>query len=398
MFRISAIALILSIGVSAGARADVPALHSGNADPITEGFTKLAGINSVAPVNDDAGYSAWQIVSGNNTTAYYFKPFDYVPAFQQGWKMTARLRLVETPGGSASFAYFGLNTHPGIPRFDVVVSRSGADAKIELFQSSLSYTLPGAAASWILAELRYDPVSKTAALSVNGTEVLSGYEGIQYFNEGRGLDFGGVNSTANFNLVRFQFGPEEELAGFTLKRSTVAGCKSVTGTVTLPSAAPPGGMPVTITETLASVNGPITVTVPAGASSKNFALKTKSVATDEEGTVSATLGGSTLSQNLTVRPMGMSSVSLTPNPAVGGNVVDATAKLECKAGPGPILVELSSSDAAVASPDVPSVVIPVGAQTAAFTVETAPVAAITKPKIIGKANGITKSKTLTVTP
>jgi len=104
------------------------------------------------------------------------------------------------------------------------------------------------------------------------------------------------------------------------------------------------------------------------------------------------------SQPLTVRPIGMLSVALTPTTVVGGLPVNGVAKLECKAGPGPILVEFGSTLPAVASTTVPNVLIPVGVQTAPVTVTTSPVAKTTKPKITATANGLTKSKTLTVTP
>jgi hypothetical protein len=111
-----------------------------------------------------------------------------------------------------------------------------------------------------------------------------------------------------------------------------------------------------------------------------------------------TIGGDSLTQPLTVRPMALASIALAPTSVVGGNAVAGTVKLACKAGPGDILVELGSTNAAVANPTVPSVVVPAGTQTMPFSVMTAPVATTTKPKIRGSANGVTKSKTLTVTP
>jgi hypothetical protein len=112
--------------------------------------------------------------------------------------------------------------------------------------------------------------------------------------------------------------------------------------------------------------------------------------------VSATLGSKTLSQSLTLRPVGMYSLSVVPSPVVGGLVATGTAKLECKAGPGPITVTLGSSNAVASVP--PSIVIPAGLQSGGFQVATTPVAVSTKAIISGTANGITKSRTLTVSP
>jgi hypothetical protein len=114
--------------------------------------------------------------------------------------------------------------------------------------------------------------------------------------------------------------------------------------------------------------------------------------------VSATYGGTTLTKPLTVRPMSVLSIPITPTTLVGGGISSGVVKLECKAGPGPILVEFGSTLPAVAGTTVPNVLIPVGVQTAPVTVTTSPVTKTTKPKITATANGLTKSKTLTVTP
>jgi hypothetical protein len=184
---------------------------------------------------------------------------------------------------------------------------------------------------------------------------------------------------------------------FTLKSALVAGCKSVSGRVTLPAPAPASGTLVLITDTLASATTPATLKIAAGATSRSFTVKTSAVAAEESGTVSVSFDGTTLSQPLTLRPMGVSSIRLDPKTVVGGADVTGTATLECLAGPGPIEVVLSSTDAAVAEPTMDSVLVPAGAKSAEFMVTTTPVLATTKPKIGGTANGIAKSRTLTVT-
>jgi hypothetical protein len=189
-----------------------------------------------------------------------------------------------------------------------------------------------------------------------------------------------------------------QLTSLTLKKPIVAGCKPMTGTVTLSGPAPAGGAVVTLSETLASGSVPASVTIPAGATSKTFKVTTAARSDPETGTVSATYGGTTLTKPLTIRPMSVLSIPITPTTLVGGGVSSGVVKLECKAGPGPILVEFGSTLPAVASTTVPNVLIPVGVQTAPVTVTTSPVAKTTKPKITATANGLTKSKTLTVTP
>ena len=188
------------------------------------------------------------------------------------------------------------------------------------------------------------------------------------------------------------------LSKVTLAKSLVSGCKSVTGTVFLTEAAPGAGVKVYLSDTLDAAKVPATVTVPAGALSKTFTVTTSAVAVNQAGTVSATLGPVTLGQPLTLRPMQMYSVSLTPTTVIGGNMVSGTAKLECKAGPGPVTVSLASTNAAVANPTTASISVPVGVSSAPFQVATSPVAANTKVTISATANGSTKTKSLTVTP
>jgi hypothetical protein len=183
-----------------------------------------------------------------------------------------------------------------------------------------------------------------------------------------------------------------------LNKSTVAGCQSVIGTLQLPNPAPAGGRVVYISDTLASTTMPASVTVPAGATTKTFSIKTTPVTTLRSGTITANFGGTIRTHKLSVRPIGMLSVALVPTTVAGGDPVAATAKLECKAAPGPITVDLASSNAAIANPVAASIVVPQGLQSVPFDVATRKVLSNRTVSISGTANGIKKSKTLTVTP
>src|SRR4030095_7067328 len=91
------------------------------------------------------------------------------------------------------------------------------------------------------------------------------------------------------------------------------------------------------------------------------------------GHVTATFPGIVRTRPLQVRPIGMLSVGLVPTTGVGTNAVAATAKLECKAPPEPITVNLASSDPAIANPVAASIVVPQGLQSAPFDVATSKV-------------------------
>ena len=163
----------------------------------------------------------------------------------------------------------------------------------------------------------------------------------------------GVDRTADNGSGTLETSPvalASTLSALTLNRSVVAGCKDVIGTVTLAVPAPAGGLRVTLSDTLTSATAPLSVTVPGGGLSRNFLIKTRPVLTGQSGAISATLDGKTLSQDLVVRPMGVTSVSLSPTTVVGGKPSSGVAKLECVAGPGPVTVNLRSGKPAIANP------------------------------------------------
>ena len=189
------------------------------------------------------------------------------------------------------------------------------------------------------------------------------------------------------------------LKTLTLTPATVAGSLSAKGTVTL-SAAAPNDTVVTLTSNNAVATVPLDITIPAGATSQSFAIKTKAVTSPVNATIQAKIGAGTISSTLTVRPIGVKSVTLTPNPVVGGSSVTGKVTLEAKipAGFSGITVTLSSSNPSVANPTVTSITIPAGASTGAFTINTSHVAANTAVTISAAANSISKTAKLTVTP
>jgi len=94
----------------------------------------------------------------------------------------------------------------------------------------------------------------------------------------------------------------------------------------------------------------------------------------------------------------MYSTTLSLSSVAGGSPVAGTVRLVCSAGPGPVTVELGSSDAAVAFPVAGSVVVPQGLKSASFELATTQVAVKTPVTITAVANGTLKSRTLTVNP
>jgi sugar lactone lactonase YvrE len=186
------------------------------------------------------------------------------------------------------------------------------------------------------------------------------------------------------------------MASLTLSKTVVSGCLKVTGKVTLAAPAPVDGVVVTLTSDDAHAPVPASLKLKAGTLAKTFAIPTSPVAGNETATITAGTGGVTGAVSLTLTPMAPKSLVLLPNPVVGGNPVAGTVTLECAAGPGPIPVALTSSKPAAAVP--PTVMVPLGSTKSTFTVTTTSVTVVTKPSIKATANGVTKSKTLVVSP
>ncbi|MFL6197882.1 MAG: alpha/beta hydrolase fold domain-containing protein [Thermoanaerobaculia bacterium] len=192
------------------------------------------------------------------------------------------------------------------------------------------------------------------------------------------------------------------VSALTLTPGTFAGgCKSSTGKVTLTAKAPAGGIVVPLTNTNPVAVVPASVTVAAGSTSAAFAITAPAVTANQSGTVTASFGGGSYGAGLTVRPIGVASLALSPNPVIGPAPVQGTVTLECPAGPGGIAgiaVALSSSSTGVARPDVASLTIPAGASQGTFSVTTADVTVQSYARIKATANGLARSVKLTVDP
>jgi acetyl esterase/lipase len=189
-----------------------------------------------------------------------------------------------------------------------------------------------------------------------------------------------------------------ELSALTLTPSSVpGGCKTSTGRVTLTGKAPAGGIVVTLTNGNPAATVPASMTVAAGANNASFTINTTAVTANQVGTVTAGHGAVSKSGTLTVRPVGLLSLALSPNPVVGPGQVTGTVTLECPAPAGGVVVALSSSSTAVAQV-APSLTMPEGAVTATFPVTTADVSVLSSSSIKTTANGSQKSVKLTVEP
>ncbi|MBB6054097.1 choice-of-anchor A family protein [Armatimonas rosea] len=183
------------------------------------------------------------------------------------------------------------------------------------------------------------------------------------------------------------------LLSLTLSPTTVKGGASSTGTVTLSSPAPTGGLTVALT-TASPASVPGSVVVPAGATSATFTVATVAVATNTTATVTGSAGGVSKSATLTVTAPTLLSLTLSPTSVNAGEPSTGTVTISDPAPSGGLTVALASSSTFATVPA--SVSIPAGATSATFAVSTSDVPATTTATITASLNGVNKSASLEI--
>ena len=172
------------------------------------------------------------------------------------------------------------------------------------------------------------------------------------------------------------------VAGLRVNPTSVLGGNLAIGTVTLSSAAPPGGAYVTLSSNNGAATVPSSVFVPAGTTSADFVVNTTLVSADTPVTLSATAGTNTSTATLTVLAPSVVSLTLTPNPVVGGGSATGTVTLN---GDVPYSssasVTLSSANTGVATVSPATVTFSIGSRSATFTVNTTAVTSATSVAI-----------------
>src|SRR4029450_4874674 len=173
------------------------------------------------------------------------------------------------------------------------------------------------------------------------------------------------------------------LYGMELSKESVVGGTSFTGTVTLQSAAPPGGVTIRlVTSDPSLVRPPATVFIPAGATDADFTIATSAVSvptrvTIDPGTESD--GGVPPFQvSVVVTPAGsptpapsLFSLTLSQSSVLSGGRVTGTVRLTSPAPPGGAVVTLQGSmEGQVITPA--SVTVPAGNISASFSTKPAP--------------------------
>jgi hypothetical protein len=161
-----------------------------------------------------------------------------------------------------------------------------------------------------------------------------------------------------------------QLAGVSVPPPSLSGGRDRTGTVTLTSNAPAGGVRVQLTSDSDKARVPAFVTVPFGQSSVDFTITTLPVTSLETVTITATLGRLSSTAVLSLLPP--LQLVLDQSAVVGGNPVTGTVTLGDPAPVTGATVTLQSNDTAVL---VAPQIIPAGQSSQTFTLTTSMVTA-----------------------
>jgi len=181
--------------------------------------------------------------------------------------------------------------------------------------------------------------------------------------------------------------------GITLAPATVIGGSNSTGTVALNGPAPAGATIALSSSNSAVASVPASV-APSGTTA-TFTVTTQPVASTTSVTISATYGSATQTATLTVQPTpALVSLSLKPAAVTGGVNSVATATLSAPAPTGGLVVNLSSSNLAVASPG--TLTVAGGSTSGTATITTQAVTATTAVKMSATLGSVTKVANLTV--
>ena len=186
------------------------------------------------------------------------------------------------------------------------------------------------------------------------------------------------------------------LASLKLTPVTLVGGNSSVATATLNGPAPSSGVSIAVSSNNPSIAAPTSnITVAGGSSSGTATVTTQGVATSTPVKISATLRTVTKAATLTVKPVALLSVKLSPASLYGGATSMATVTLNGEAPAAGAVIALATSNTSIASLPA-TVTVPGGTTSAAVTVQTEPVSPTTAVTISAVYGGLTRTANLTV--
>ncbi len=176
--------------------------------------------------------------------------------------------------------------------------------------------------------------------------------------------------------------------------STVGGQSAVTGFVTLTGPAPAGGLVVPLTSNNEGVTPYTQTTVQEGATMASFGMTTVTIESAISAVITASFGGVTKSATLSVNPLAVSGITVSPS-ITGGISTKWRVTLNGVAPAGGTVMTLTSSNPSIITLPA-TVTIPAGKNTIEMTIVPAVVSVNTKVTLSAKVGQATKSATVTV--
>jgi len=176
----------------------------------------------------------------------------------------------------------------------------------------------------------------------------------------------------------------------------VRGGLSATGTVNLKYAINANTV-VTLSTGASALTIPATVTIPAGSTSATFTIKSTQVAALETDAINGAAGGNTCTASLKVRSVGVTGISVSPDPVAEGGTTTGTVTLEEVPTAGDITVSLSTNRTDLVKFPA-TVVVPKGKTTATFSITANAVDANAVVTMTASTDSTTASKAFTIRP
>jgi hypothetical protein len=229
------------------------------------------------------------------------------------------------------------------------------------------------------------PPGQASAQTTVATSAVNAVQGVTISAQA-----GGVTRTAPLEIDPAN---TVTLTGLSLSQASIPGGKNLTGTVTLSSNAPLGGVTIVLSSDSNIVSLPATVAVRFATNSADFTISTLAVTSMQTVTLTATLSHSTVSAPLKLVPP--LQLTLDATAVVGGDSVTGTVTL---ADPAPVAganVRLTTNDGTV---HVSPVTIPAGQTSQTFTLTTSAVAAARVVSVIATYAAASQTVLLTVNP
>jgi len=180
-----------------------------------------------------------------------------------------------------------------------------------------------------------------------------------------------------------------------LSATAVNGGTPVTATVTLTAPASAGGTIVNLTSSMADVQVPSTVTIPANSTSATFQVTSNGVAAEEVANITASNAYGIQAVTLALFPATFNGLTLSPGFVAGGEPATGTVTLSGAAPPSGVTIMLSSNSNQAKVPA--TVTVPGNSTSATFTVTTTIGTTSASAIIIGESSdSTTKTATLAI--